>query len=188
MATAALAAEPELTLLRATAEYYRQIDSFDSKGHVFTDFTGTSWRFLGDFESTAAKPLLFPRTMPITTRQSAISVTNFHLIQVDPLKHDPAPKESDLSVPLEFGRYTQVDKNVLTATFIGSEILQMGSEQLPCEILEVVYDVSPDTLPKSRIQRVDIGSTHPGTGFSKKRTRMTQIQRNPGTGLPSWTQ
>jgi peroxiredoxin len=154
VATAALAAEAELALLRTTADYYRKIDSFDAKGHVFTDFTGTSWRFLADFESTAAEPLLFPRTMPITTRQSDTSVTNFHLVQVDPLKHDPAPKESNLRVPLAFGRYTQVDKNVLTATSMGTEILQMEGEQLPCEVLEVIYDVSPGTRPNSRTEKV----------------------------------
>lgn len=150
LAVPVFGAQPAQPLLTATADYYRTVASFDVKGAMYTDVPGTSWRFMADFESAAAEPRLFPSPIPFTTRQTySILFANAHPVRVDPASDDAFPPNLSFSAPFVVD-FASLDKRVVDANRAGSETLTLNGERLNCDIIDVIYDASPDIHPGSK--------------------------------------
>jgi peroxiredoxin len=150
LAVPVFGAQPAQQLLTATAEYYRTVASFDVKGVMYTDVPGSSWRFTADFESAAAEPRLFPSPIPFTKRQTfSVLFANAHPVRVDAAKNDAFPPNLSFSAPFLVD-FASLDKRVLEANRAGSATLMLNGERLSCEIIDVVYDASPDIHPGSK--------------------------------------
>lgn len=142
-----LLAQSRVDLLQRVADRFRNADSFDVKGTASAVIPGSSWRAAYDFETQGAQPAFLPLSVRPSMKVISI-VGKFTQAQVNADAKDSKPQRGFIMVP--FGRYNDLARHLIDAQKIGSEIITFQGRAHSCEIIDAVYDTSPEFKPHSQ--------------------------------------
>lgn len=145
-----LAAQSPAELLQRVAEHYKNASTFTVVGTATAPIPGTSWRVSYEYNSEGAQSSFLPLDIRKPTQRVTTFVGKMQVTQADPSATDPKPPSHFGLMPM--GQSTEVATRLVDAQKTGDETITVQGHAYPCEIIEAVYDYSPEFKPKSVIQ------------------------------------
>jgi peroxiredoxin len=142
-----LFAQSRVDLLQHVADRFKNANSFDVKGAASTVIPGSSWRATYKFETQGAQPGFLPLSVRGPSMKVISTVGQFTETQVNADATEPKPQRGFMMVPL--GRYNDLGRRLIDAQKIGTEIITVQGRAHSCEIIDAVYDTSPEFKPHS---------------------------------------
>ncbi len=176
-AASMLDGQSRLELLRRAANFYNNLDSVDVKGYATARVPGTSWEITYDAETEAAQPKFIPVGLRASSMQVVTTVSNFRPARVVARTSDPFPTHRFMMLP--FGQYENLARHLLDAQRIGVEIITYQGHNYSCDVIDAVYDESPEFKPNSISSHRKI-YIDPNTLWVLKETR-------PDSAVGEWT-
>jgi peroxiredoxin len=143
-----LLAQSRVDLLQRVADRFKNANSFDVKGTASAVIPGSSWRATYDFETQGAQPAFLPLSVRGPSLQVISTIGKFTEAQIDVGATDPKPQRGFQFAPL--GRYNDLARRLTDAQKIGTEIITFQGRAHSCEIIDAVYDTSPEFKPHSQ--------------------------------------
>lgn len=143
-----LHAQTRIDLLQRIADRFKNASSFDVKGTASAVIPGSSWRATYNFETQGAQPAFLPLSVRSPSLQVISTVGKFTEAQIDVGATDPKPQRGFVMAPL--GRYNDLARHLIDAQKIGTEIITFQGRAHSCEIVDAVYDTSPEFKPHSQ--------------------------------------
>lgn len=135
-------------LLRRAANFYNNLDSFHVVGYAKARLPGTSWQVTYDVETEAAQPKFIPLGLRRASMQAVSTVKNFRQTRVIADTSDPFPSRSFLMPP--FGGFENLTQRLLETQRIGLETISYQGHEYRCEVIDAVYDESPEFKPNTK--------------------------------------
>jgi len=161
--------DSRIGLLQKVEERFRNANSFDVKGTASAVIPGSSWRITYEFETEGAQPSFLPLSVRGPSMRVRSTIGKSTETKIDANAKDPKPRGFG-TFPL--GRYTDITRHLIDAQKIGTETIAFQGREHSCEIIDAVYDISPELKPHSRTMHkhfsVDpsemlvLRETHPG--------------------------
>jgi peroxiredoxin len=145
---ALLYGQSRIELLRRAANFYSDQSSFDVKGSATAKIPGTSWQITYDSETEAAQPQFIPVGPRGASLQAVTTVGNFRHTRAIADANDPYPSGGFSAPP--FGQYETLARRLLDAQRIGVETVTYQGHDYRCDVVDAVYDESPELKPNSR--------------------------------------
>jgi peroxiredoxin len=154
--------------MRRSAAYYKTVSSFKIKGTASAMVPGSSWRASYDVEIEGAQPAFLPLSSGGSSMKVTSIIGNFRETLAVPGATDPMPAIG-LTVR-EFGDGRDLIDHLIDARKIGTESIPMQGHTYSCEIIDAVYDLSPEFKPHSQVEHRRI-SIDPTTLWVLRETR-----------------
>jgi peroxiredoxin len=148
LGASSLFAQSRVDLVQRLADRFKNANSFDVKGTASAVIPGSSWRATYDFETQGAQPAFLPLTVRDPSMKVISTVGKFTAAQVNADAKDPKPQRSFIMLPL--GRYNDIARRLIDAQKIGTETITVHGRAHSCEIIDAVYDTSPEFKPHSQ--------------------------------------
>jgi peroxiredoxin len=142
-----LFAQSRVDLLQHVADRFKNANSFDVKGSASAVIPGSSWRATYEFETQGAQPGFLPLSVRGPSMEVISTFGQFTETQVNADATEPKPQRSFMMVPS--GRYNDLGRRLIDAQKIGTEIITVQGRAHSCEIIDAVYDTSPEFKPHS---------------------------------------
>jgi peroxiredoxin len=144
-----LSAQSRIDLMQRVADRFKNTSSFDVKGTASAVIPGSSWRATYAFETQGAQPAYLSLSVRGPSMRVISRVSKFTESQIDADAIDPKPQRSFMMASL--GRYNDLARRLIDAQKIGTESITFQGRAHSCEIIDAVYDVSPEFKPHSQI-------------------------------------
>lgn len=142
-----LLAQSRVELLQGVANHFENANSFDVKGIASAAIPGSSWRGTFEFETQGAQPAFLPLSVRGPSLKVISTVGKFAEVQDSTDAKDPKPQRSFIMIP--FGQFNDVTRRLIGAEEIGTETITVQNRAHFCEIIDAVYDTSPEFKPHS---------------------------------------
>ncbi|KAA6464649.1 TlpA family protein disulfide reductase [Acidobacteria bacterium AB60] len=146
-----LAAQSRADLLKKVAARYKSADTFAVKGTATAQIEGTSWKVTYEYNTEAAQPSFLSLDVRKSTQQVISMVGKMTITQTDSKATDPKPDGKSFAL-LPLGQSTEVATRLIDAQKTGEETVTIQGHAYACEVIEAVYDYSPEFKPKSAIE------------------------------------
>jgi peroxiredoxin len=143
-----LFAQSRVDLLQRVADRFNNANGFDVMGTASADIPGSSWRATYEFETQAAQPAFLPLSVRGPSMKVISMVGKWSEARVDANATDPEPHRTFGMYP--FGQFNYLTLRLIDAQKIGTEIITVQGRAHSCEIIDAVYDASPQFKPHSR--------------------------------------
>lgn len=140
--------DSRIDLLKRVEQRFKNANSFDVMGTASAAIPGSSWRATYQFETQGAQPAFLPLSVRGPSMQEISTVGRFTESQIDADATDPKPQRGFMMAPL--GRYADIGRRLIDAQKIGSDSIAFGGREHPCEMIDAVYDTSPEFKPHSK--------------------------------------
>jgi cytochrome c biogenesis protein CcmG, thiol:disulfide interchange protein DsbE len=144
-----LFAQSRVDLLQRVADRFTNANTFDVKGTASAVIPGSSWRATYEFETQGAQPAFLPLSVRGPSTKVISTVGKFTETRIKTDATDPKPQRNFMMAP--FGRYNDLVRRLTDAQKIGTEIIIVQGHAHSCEIIDAVYDFSPEFKPHSQI-------------------------------------
>jgi cytochrome c biogenesis protein CcmG/thiol:disulfide interchange protein DsbE len=146
-----LSAQSRVDLLQRVADHYKNASTFAVIGTATAPIPGTSWRVSYEYNTEGAQPAFLPLDVRKPTQRVISIVGKMQVTQADPSATDPKPPSHFGLLPM--GQSTEVATRLVDAQKTGDETITVQGHAYACEVIEAVYDYSPEFKPKSAIVR-----------------------------------
>jgi peroxiredoxin len=143
-----LFAQSRIDLLERVADRFNNTNSFDVKGAASAVIPGSSWRVTYEFETQGAQPVFLPLSVRGPSMKVITTFGRFTEAQVPADAKDPKPKRGFMMV--SFGQYNDLAQGLIRAQKTGTETITIQGRKHFCEIIDAVYDTSPEFKPHSQ--------------------------------------
>jgi peroxiredoxin len=148
LGTSITSAEPRIDLLQRVEHHFNNATSFDIMGIASATIPGSSWRATYEFETQGAQPAFLPLSLRGPSLKVISRVGKLTEMQINADATDPKPRRSFTMAPL--GQYNNLARRLIDAQKIGTESITFQGRAHSCEIIDAVYDVSPEFKPHSK--------------------------------------
>lgn len=150
LSSSCLGAQSRIELLQRVAEHYKNANTFAVKGTATAPIAGTSWQVSYDYNTEGAQPAFLPLDVRKPIPRVITVVANVKMTRADSTATDPKPPSHFSMLPL--GQATEIATRLTEAQKTGEETVTIQGHAYPCELIEAVYDDSPEFKPKSHIE------------------------------------
>ena len=123
-------------VLRKTAQFYQDLDSYEIKGHLTTTIPESTWSFQIETISVAAGKKFVPPGNPWPALPPMTQFRNGHTLNTHP--DNGTQFSGNISMP-SIGNYETLRVGVQSVKRTAAETLILGGKRVDCVVLEVVY-------------------------------------------------
>lgn len=147
LGTSSLSAQSPIDLLQRVADHFNNASTFVVKGTASAAVPGTSWRASYEFETQGAQPAFLPLSFHGPSMRVISRVGKLSQTLAVPGATDPKPQRGFAMVPL--GQYNTLTRRLTDAQKTGTENITFEGKTHSCEVIDAVYDTSPEFKPHS---------------------------------------
>lgn len=140
--------ESRTDLLQKVEQRFKNANTFDVKGTASAAIPGSSWRATYEFETQGAQPTFLPLSVRKPSMQEISQVGKLAEARINPDATDPKPQRGFMMAPL--GRFADITRRLIEAENIGTESITFQGHVHTCEVIDALYDASPELKPHSQ--------------------------------------